>query len=150
MLRAIAGAEPIDGNTPFATAWNRLVAASGAMDADAAMQEYTDLFIGVGRCEVNLHGSHWIAGAMLERPLAELRGDLKQMGLARREEVVMLEDHLSALFETMRLLIAGNDERAAGAGCDAAGVFRAPRRAVGVSLLQCNTRIDACKLLCVA
>lgn len=110
LLRAIAGAEPIDGNTPFATAWNRLVAASGAMDADAAMQEYTDLFIGVGRCEVNLHGSHWIAGAMLERPLAELRGDLKQMGLARREEVVMLEDHLSALFETMRLLIAGNDE----------------------------------------
>jgi TorA maturation chaperone TorD len=81
------------------------------MDADAAAQEYTDLFIGVGQCEVNLHGSHWIAGAMLERPLAELRSALAALGLGRRRDVVMLEDHLSALFETMRLLVAGESDR---------------------------------------
>ena len=111
LLRSIAGAAPIAGDTPLATAWNRLVAASGAMDAEAAAQEYTDLFIGVGQCDVNLHGSHWLVGAMMERPLAELRGELAGMGLARRPEVVMLEDHLSALFETMRLLVAGVDDR---------------------------------------
>jgi TorA maturation chaperone TorD len=111
LLAAIAGADPIEGDGPLASAWNRLVAASGGMDPDAAAQEYTDLFIGVGQCEVNLHGSHWLVGAMMERPLAELRGDLTVLGLARRSDVVMLEDHLSALFESMRLLVEGKDDR---------------------------------------
>lgn len=112
LLRRIGDSEWIDGDTAFATAWNRLVAASSAMDAGAAAQEYTDLFIGVGKCEVNLHASHWLSGFMLEKPLADLRGDLAALGLARRADVVMLEDHLSALCETMRLLIAGQDQRA--------------------------------------
>jgi TorA maturation chaperone TorD len=111
LLKAIADASPIAGDGPFALAWNRLIAASGAMDADAAAQEYTELFVGVGQCEVNLHGSHWLAGAMLERPLAELRAELATLGLGRRPDVVMLEDHLSALFETMRLLVCGTPDR---------------------------------------
>jgi len=111
LLAAIAGAGRIDGDTALSLAWQRLTEASGVMDAEAASQEYTDLFIGVGRCEVNLHASHWMVGAMLERPLAELRTELSALGLARRRDVVMLEDHLSALCETMRLLIAGKDER---------------------------------------
>ncbi|MEO8536144.1 MAG: molecular chaperone TorD family protein [Betaproteobacteria bacterium] len=112
LLRSVAGAAPIDSDSPVALAWNTLVAASGAMDAAAAEQEYTDLFIGVGQCAVNLHASHWIAGAMLQRPLAELRTELASLGLGRRENVVMLEDHLSALFETMRILVAGESDRA--------------------------------------
>jgi len=111
LLQSIAAAQPIGDDGAVAGAWNRLIAASGVMDADAAAQEYTDLFIGVGQCEVNLHGSHWIAGAMLERPLAELRSALAALGLGRRRDVVMLEDHLSALFETMRLLVAGEGDR---------------------------------------
>jgi TorA maturation chaperone TorD len=110
LLRMIAGAERISGDSLFAAAWNRLADASGAMDADAAAQEYTDLFIGVGKSEVNLHASHWQAGHMNERPLVELRSDLGKLGLARRADVVMVEDHLSALCETMRLLIAGGDD----------------------------------------
>ena len=112
LLRAIAGAERMSGVSHLVEAWNRLVDASGAMDADVALQEYTDLFIGVGRSEVNLHASHWISGAMNERPLAQLRTALAELGLGRRCEVTMLEDHLSALFETMRILIAGHGERA--------------------------------------
>ena len=108
LLAAIANADRIAGDSPFATAWNRLRDASGAMDAEAAAQEYTDLFIGVGKSEVNLHASHWLAGAMMERPLVDLRADLARLGLARRADVTMLEDHLSALCETMRLLIAGS------------------------------------------
>lgn len=111
LLKSIGDADTIDGDNPFATTWNHLVAASGAMDAEAAAQEYTDLFIGVGKCEVNLHGSHWLSGFMLEKPLAELRSDLGALGLGRRGDVVMLEDHLCALCETMRLLIAGHDDR---------------------------------------
>jgi len=111
LLKAIAAAAPMPGDTPLAAAWNRLVAASGVMDADAGAQEYTDLFIGVGKCEINLHASYWISGFMMEKPLVDLRADLAGLGLARRPEVAMLEDHLSALCETMRLLIAGQDAR---------------------------------------
>ena len=110
LLQTIARADTIAGDSPFARAWNRLVAASGAMDAEAAAQEYSELFIGVGKCEVNLHASHWLTGYMMEKPLVELRRELAALGIARRGDVTMLEDHLSALFETMRLLIAGNDE----------------------------------------
>ena len=113
LLAAIASAERISGDTLFAAAWNGLVDASGAMDAEAAAQEYTDLFIGVGKSEVNLHASYWQVGAMMERPLVELRRDLDVLGLARRADVTMLEDHLSALCETMRLLIAGGPGTAA-------------------------------------
>jgi TorA maturation chaperone TorD len=111
LLRSIAGAQPMEGDAALPMAWNRLVAASGAMDADAAAQEYTDLFVGVGACDVNLHASHWIAGAMLDRPLADLRGELATLGIGRRSDVIMLEDHLAALFETMRLLVAGHGDR---------------------------------------
>ena len=111
LLRSIAGAQTMEGDGALASAWNRLVAASGAMDVDAVVQEYTDLFVGVGQCDVNLHASHWIAGAMLDRPLADLRGELATLGLGRRSDVIMLEDHLSALLETMRLLVAGDGDR---------------------------------------
>ena len=111
LLATIGGADALGGDTPFARAFDRLVAASGAMEAEAAAQEYTDLFVGVGKSEINLHASHWLAGAMMEKPLVALRTDLAALGLARRPDVTMVEDHLSALCETMRLLIAGQDER---------------------------------------
>jgi TorA maturation chaperone TorD len=101
-----------DGNgTALAAAWNRLLDASRAMDAEAARQEYDDLFVGVGKSEVNLHASHWMAGFMMERPLAELRANLAALGLARKGAATMVEDHLAALCETMRMLVAGDADR---------------------------------------
>ena len=97
------------GDLPLA--WNRLVAACRVMDPDAARQEHTDLFVGTGRTEVNLHGSHWRSGFMMEKPLVELRRDLAALGLARKPESTQVEDHISALFETMRLLIEGDSTR---------------------------------------
>ena len=96
---------------PVAAAWNRLLDASAAMDADAAAQEYTDLFVGVGKSDVNLHASHWESGFMMEKPLADLRGELDALGLARKNAATMLEDHLAALCETMRIMILGVGDR---------------------------------------
>ena len=112
-LNALAASErmAIDAERPLALAWNRLADASAAMDAEAAAQEYTDLFVGVGKCEVNLHASHWITGFMIERPLVDLRSDLSALKITRQEAATMLEDHLSALCETMRMLVAGDGER---------------------------------------
>ena len=113
LLAAIGGAQPLPdaeaGTLPVA--WNRLVAACGVMDVDAAQQEYWDLFVGTGKCEVNLHASHWLAGFMMEKPLVELRDDLARLSLVRRADTAMLEDHLSALCEAMRLLIEGDSGR---------------------------------------
>jgi TorA maturation chaperone TorD len=113
LLRALGSAERMSEAEahPIARAWNRLLDASAAMDPEPAAQEYTDLFIGVGKCEVNLHASHWETGFMAEKPLADLRSELAALGLGRRGSATMLEDHLSALCETMRLLIAGDESR---------------------------------------
>lgn len=121
LLKAIAAAPSLGTSTlvdeagesgsRLHAAWERLRAASSVMDAEAAEQEYVDLFIGVGKSEVNLHASHWITGFMMDKPLVEVRATLAKMGLARRDGVTMVEDHLSALFETMRALVAGVEDR---------------------------------------
>jgi TorA maturation chaperone TorD len=120
LLAAIANSPPLvtdarsdaaEVSGGLAAAWDALRAASAATIPDTSRQEYTDLFVGVGRSEVNLHASHWLTGHMMERPLAELRSRLAAMGLGRRPGVVMLEDHLSACLETMRILVAGQRDR---------------------------------------
>jgi TorA maturation chaperone TorD len=116
LLAAIAAAPPLhadaqredDAGPDVCAGWDALRAASAEGDPDDIRQEYDDLFIGVGKSLVNLHGSHRMAGFMMDRPLAELRTTLHGLGLARREGVAMVEDHLSALCETMRLLVAGD------------------------------------------
>lgn len=114
LLRAIGEAgelPPAESGSGFPHAWNRLVAACRAMDADAARQEYWDLFVGTGKSEVNLHASHWLAGFMMEKPLVKLRDELARLGLSRRSETALVEDHVAVLCETMRLLIEGENER---------------------------------------
>ncbi|MFO1312100.1 MAG: molecular chaperone TorD family protein [Burkholderiales bacterium] len=108
ILAAIGASDPwpdADSN-PLADAWNRLVQASRVMDAEAAEQEYTDLFVGVGKAECNLHAGYWMPDAV-PRPLVAIREELASLGLARVHESAVYEDHLGALCETMRLLIAG-------------------------------------------
>jgi TorA maturation chaperone TorD len=112
LLRAIAGADELPGvasaapAAALAEAWRTLVAASAAMDADAAAQEYVDLFVGVGKSEVGLHASGY-----LSRPgtsvLAEVRAELARLGFARQAGVSVFEDHLAAIFEVMRALVGG-------------------------------------------
>lgn len=113
LLNAVAAAEPLaespSGDLPVA--WNRLIDACRVMDHAAAQQEYWDLFVGVGKSEVDLHATHWRGDVTAAKPLVELRGELFRLGLARKPQSSVFEDHLSALFETMRLLVEGDDSR---------------------------------------
>jgi TorA maturation chaperone TorD len=121
LLQAIADApslgvpsltEALDSSAPqLSASWDRLRAASSVMEPEAAEQEYIDLFVGVGKSAVNLHASHWLTGFMMDKPLVEVRATLAGLGLARRPQATMVEDHISALFETMRLLVAGTENR---------------------------------------
>lgn len=107
-LQPIVAPRPDDAGPDIGLGWDALRAASAAGDPDEIRQEYDDLFIGVGASPVNLHASYWVAGFMMDRPLADLRTTLAGLGLGRRPGVSMVEDHLSALCETMRILVAGD------------------------------------------
>jgi TorA maturation chaperone TorD len=110
LLEAIAGADDIaahsDAQTPLAIAWRQLQAACATTDAQAAADEYRELFLGVGRAPVPLQASWHRTGFLNEKPLSELRSDLAAMGLSRLQSVNETEDHVSALAEAMRILIA--------------------------------------------
>jgi TorA maturation chaperone TorD len=94
---------------PLESAWERLVAAMRATDAQAAAAEYDALFGGVGKPEVFLYGSFYLSGFLNEKPLAQLREDLARLGLTRDTDRGETEDHVAYVFEVMRYLIAGDD-----------------------------------------
>lgn len=102
---------PESAAMPLPAAYNRMLDASVAMDPDDARQEYLDLFVGVGKSEVDPHAAHWRRDPGSHRSLARLREDLAHLGLGRQPESSMYEDHFAALCETMRILVGGLDER---------------------------------------
>ncbi|MDB5880980.1 MAG: hypothetical protein JWP43_858 [Ramlibacter sp.] len=89
--------------------WRELVGVARAMSDEAVASEYNALFGGVGKPEVYLFGSHYISGFLNDKPLARLRTDLAELGLARDEAMSDSEDHIAYLCEVMRYLIAGDD-----------------------------------------
>lgn len=89
--------------------WREVVGAARAQADRAIADEYDALFGGVGKPEVYLFGSHYLSGFLNEKPLARLRTDLAELGLARDEAMPETEDHIAYLCEVMRYLIAGDD-----------------------------------------
>ncbi|WP_373888883.1 molecular chaperone [Massilia sp. ST3] len=110
LLDALANADPIlaqGGELALEQAWEQLTLASGVMDPQAVADEFAQLFISIGTPPVNPYGSRYLSGYINDAPLAALRADLARLGLARVRGVGEFEDHLGALCETMRLLVAG-------------------------------------------
>jgi len=89
--------------------WNALADSARELDAATVASEYDALFGGVGKPEVYLFGSHYLAGFLNEKPLVRLRDDLSALGLARDPAMPETEDHIACLCEVMRLLITGPD-----------------------------------------
>ena len=112
LLSSIAGCDELpaeaasEGGRALADAWQKLIAASTAMDPAAAADEYQNLFVGVGKSEVSVHGSAY-AKSPGTSPLIEVRASLAKLGLARQSGVNLYEDHLATVCETMRALITG-------------------------------------------
>lgn len=91
------------------TSWSELVAVSRRLSLAEIDAEYGALFGGVGKPEIFLYGSWFIAGYLNQKPLADLRADLTLLGLERADAVLETEDHIASLCEVMRYLIAGED-----------------------------------------
>lgn len=107
-LRAAATDAPTAGAF-LEEPWRTLVGVAREMSDAAIQSEYNSLFGGIGKPEVYLYGSHFLSGFLNEKPLAKLRTDLGQLGLARDENMSETEDHFAYLCEVMRYLIAGDD-----------------------------------------
>ncbi len=110
LLDALASSDPIlaeGGDPALERAWDQLTVASGVMDAQVVHDEFGALFVSIGTPPVDPYGSRYLAGYMNDTPLAQLRADLAQLGLARIRGRGEFEDHLGALCETMRVLVAG-------------------------------------------
>ena len=103
LLKAIS-LERLEGD--LAQPWEELKDAAAAADLEAVREEYETAFIGTGKAPVTLYSTAYTIRQANEAPLAELRGELARLGLARRTEAHEPEDHIAALCDVMRHLVA--------------------------------------------
>jgi TorA maturation chaperone TorD len=108
LLESLAQADTFSsegGTEALETAWEQLVLVARIMDAEAVHDEFNTLFVATGTPLLNPYESLYVSGFMMDRSLAALRDELREMGLARRAGAAELEDHLGSLCETMSILI---------------------------------------------
>jgi TorA maturation chaperone TorD len=110
LLASLANADSLvsqQTDNPLDLAWEKLILTARIMDVYAIQEEFNMLFVGIGTPRINPYASLYLTGFMNEKPLAALRTELTQLGLARAPGSGEFEDHLAALCETMRLMITG-------------------------------------------
>jgi TorA maturation chaperone TorD len=90
--------------------WDALLAAAGRRGR-APLAEFDALFVAAGTPRFNPYQCWYLDGWLMDKPLAALRDDLRALGLQRAAGATELEDHLGALCETMRVLIAAGRPR---------------------------------------
>ena len=88
-------------DTPLGKSVAAFAAAARAATVETADEEFHKLFYGVGRGELVPHGSFYLTGFLNEKPLAELRKDLAQLGVARADDVKFFEDLEGAKASTL-------------------------------------------------
>lgn len=91
--------------TPYSKAMKTLKDACASAEPDALRQEYDDLFTGAGKALVTPYTSGYADPHAPDRYLVALREHLIAWGLARRDAVFEIEDHVSAVCDVMRWLI---------------------------------------------
>jgi TorA maturation chaperone TorD len=104
-LEKLAGLEGASGEV--GTAINALSQISKSMTPASVEREYNVLFIGVGRGEVLPYASYYLTGFLHEKPLADLRGKMRELGIQRKQGISEPEDHLGTLCEMMAGMITG-------------------------------------------
>lgn len=91
--------------TPLGSASKNLAALAQRTNPHDAEREYNNLFVGLGRGELLPYASYYLTGFLNEKPLAELRTDLRSRGIKARSDVKEPEDHMGTLCEIMAGII---------------------------------------------
>jgi TorA maturation chaperone TorD len=107
LLQTLAATSDIEAEQGgIAEVWQELARAAAEADPEAVRDEYDTVFVGTGKSPITLYATAYSIRYESEAPLAELREALAELGLARREGAAEYEDHIAALCDTMRHLIA--------------------------------------------
>ena len=105
MVRSLDGS---DDDTELGRALESLGVLAARTPRGKAEDEYTSLFYGAGAGgEMTPYASFYETGFIYERPLAELRKDMIELGIERSGTTVEPEDHIATLCEIMHGLITG-------------------------------------------
>ena len=84
-----------------------LARVAAAATPQSVEREFNRLFIGIGRGELVPYGSYYLTGFLNEKPLANLRNDMAELGIERAADVFEPEDNIASLCEMMAGLIVG-------------------------------------------
>lgn len=107
LLAALGQADELEADDEIIAArWRELAKAAATANAEAVREEYETAFVGTGKAPVTLYTSAYSIKYTNEVPLAALRAELAAIGLVRRNEAGEPEDHIAALCDTMRYLVA--------------------------------------------
>jgi TorA maturation chaperone TorD len=69
-------------------------------------EEYTRIFFGPHDPQIHPYESYYLTGRLLDRPLADIRSFLKEVGIEKQEGYAEPEDFLAFELEIMRRLVA--------------------------------------------
>ncbi|MCG7200725.1 molecular chaperone TorD family protein [Marinobacter pelagius] len=94
-------------DSPLGSAYKNLAALAERTSPHDAEREFNNLFVGLGRGELLPYASYYLTGFLNEKPLADLRTDLRARGIKASEGVKEPEDHISTLCEIMAGIITG-------------------------------------------
>lgn len=104
---ASAGVLPSDDTSAaLALAWRELSQAASTASEEAVRDEYEGLFVGTGKSDVSLYTTAYTIKSAIDNPLVEIRDFMGRHGLARQEAAFEPEDHIAALCEIMRFVVA--------------------------------------------
>ena len=95
----------VGGKNRIGESINSLSVLSDKLDIKTIEREYHNLFIGVGRGELLPYASFYMTGFLNEKPLANLRDDMKKIGISRSTNNSDPEDHIASLCEMMSGII---------------------------------------------
>ncbi len=99
----------LDGDdTAIGVAISELKNLAQNITVEKATEEYEELFIGVTQGELIPFKSYYLTGFLNEKPLAELRAHMDELGIAKSEDVAEPDDHIAFILEMMQGLIVGS------------------------------------------
>jgi len=107
-LDILRGLDGDDDGTAIGAALASLGAVAARMPLAGAEEEFTKLFYGFGAGgEIHPYASYYLTGFVYEKPLADLRRDLAEIGIEPTGHNSEPEDHMAFLCEVMHGLVTG-------------------------------------------
>jgi len=95
-------------DSPLGVALNGLKDLAHRITLEEAVDEYSELFIGVTQGELIPFKSFYLTGFLNEKPLGEVRAHMEEIGIAKSDDEGDPEDHIASLFEMMNGMIDGS------------------------------------------